>query len=167
MINLLANFPLDTVNTFFIFGVISGVLYYCTSALLSRVSALLSRDGANTLLKGCYKDLSVFFKERKALTINNKLRDLIRAIFMLIVGFFLVLLNFVFTNGTLRIYLIIFFLVGLYSSKIIIGTKIFSVAIDLVFRFFALFLFVLFYPTRFFYRILTKKRMQNYSTPPI
>ena len=167
MINLFTDFPLDTVNVFFIFGAISGALYYSAFAVFSCLSALLSKEGINTLVKGRYKELICLLKTTKTLDNTTKFCDFIRSIFIFLIGVFLVILNYVFVNGIARIYLIIFLLLGVCLLKIIVRSKIYSVAIDLILSFAAFFLFAFFYPTKLIYRILTKKRMQNYSTPPI
>ena len=159
MISLFTDFPLDIVNTFFIFGVISGALYYSTFAVLSCLSALLFRDVINTLVKGRYEDLMCLLKTRKSLNPNTKFCDLVRAIFIFLIGVFLVILNYVFANGIVRIYLIIFTLLGICLPKMIVRSKIYSVAIDLILSFATFFLFALFYPTRLIYRIITKKRI--------
>lgn len=167
MIGLFTDYSLDTVNTFLVSGAILGALYYSALAILSRLSILLSRDGIITLVKCSYKEFNAFVKNKKSLKLNVKLFDLIRAMFIFFIGVFFLLLNYVFVNGTLRIYLIISLTLGIYLSKIISGSKIYLVAIDQVFHFCELLIFVFFYPIKLFYRILTKKRAKNYSTPPI
>ena len=167
MIDLFSDFSLDTVNIFIGLGVVTSTLHYFALEVLSRLSILLSKDGISTLVKGCFKEWSTFLKANRIITLNSKLRDFIRAIFILISGVYLVLLNYIFVNSALRIYLIISILIGLYLSKIMITGKIFSIPIDLLFRFFVLIIFLTFYPIKLIHRIITKKRLQNYSTPPI
>ena len=167
MINLFSDFHLDTVNIFIGLGVVTSALSYSALEVLSRLSILLSKDGINALVEGRYTEWFNFLKVKRKIRLDTKFRDLIRAIFILFPGVFLILLNYVFVNGTLRIYLIISIILGVCFSKIIIASKICSIAIDLFFHFLVLILFVLFSPIRTIYRIMTKKRSQNYSTPPI
>ena len=159
MINLFSDFHLDTVNIFIGLGVVTSALYYSALEVLSRLSILLSKDGINALVEGRYTEWFNFLKVERKIRLDTKFRDLIRAIFILFPG--------VFVNGTLRIYLIISIILGVCFSKIIIASKICSIAIDLFFHFLVLILFVLFFPIKTIYRIMTKKRSQNYSTPPI
>ena len=167
MIDLYTDFSLDTVNTFFVFGAMLGAIYYFILEVLLRLSILFSKNGLSTLIKGRYKEFSTLIKMRGALNLNIKLHDLVHAIFIFISGSFLVLLNYVFVNGTLRIYLIICILGGIYFSKIITKSKIYSIVLNLFFSFSGLILFVLFYPIKLIYRIITKKAVENYSTPLI
>ena len=167
MIDLFSDFSHDTINVFIGLGVVISALYYSVLEVLSRLLILLSKDGISVLLKGRYKELLYFLKVERTKGLNTKFRDSMRAIFILLFGVFLVLLNYVFVNGTLRIYLIISIIWGVCFSKIIIASKVFLIAINLFFHFLVLVLFVLFYPIKLIYRIMTKKRLQNYRTPPI
>lgn len=157
MIDLFTEITSNSVIIFFSFGVVAGILYYTVLGTLFCLSLLLSKKTIQVLIKGNLRELAVFSKAASEIICGTKLCDLIRAFFISIFGSILVFLNFVFVDGILRIYTILFLLLGVTFSKIIANSKMFSIIFGLALYFLETLLFTFFIPIRLTYYILTKK----------
>ena len=157
MIDLFTEIALDSIIIFFAFGTVAGVLYYAVMVALYHLSLLLSKETMRVLVTGRFRDLATLLKPESEANFQIKLCDSIRAFFVLIFGFALIFLNFVFVNGILRIYAILFLFLGIVFSKIIVKSKMFSIIFSLTLYFLETLLFTFFLPIRLTYCILTKK----------
>ena len=157
----------ETIVAFFVFGVISGTLYYTVLTAWFHFSSLLSKEGLRVFFNGRLRELTAVFKSKTTSEFQGRFSDIIRAAFILTLGVFLVFLNYALVDGIPRIYTIISMLSGLYFAGMIIKNKIGSSAFSSLFYLLALYIFVLFYPIKLIYCIITKKRSKNYSIPTI
>ena len=157
MIDLFTEIALDSIIIFFAFGTVAGVLYYAVMVALYHLSLLLSKETMRVLVTGRFRDLATLLKPKSEANFEIKLCDSIRAFFVLIFGFALIFLNFVFLDGILRIYTILFLFLGIVFSKIIAKSKMFSIIFGLTLYFLETLLFTVFLPIRLTYCILTKK----------
>ena len=157
MIDLFTEIALDSIIIFFAFGTVAGVLYYAVMVALYHLSLLLSKETMRVLVTGRFRDLATLLKPESEANFEIELCDSIRAFFVLIFGFALIFLNFVFLDGILRIYTILFLFLGIVFSKIIAKSKMFSIIFGLTLYFLETLLFTVFLPIRLTYCILTKK----------
>ena len=157
----------ETIFAFFVFGIISGTLYYTVLTALSYLSSLLSNEVLHVFLNRRLKELTAVFKSKAASEFQGGFLDVVRATFILILGVSLVFLNYALVDGIPRIYTIISMLSGLYLVGIIIkskqGSSVFSYLLFLL----PFSIFVLSYPIKLVCCIITKKRSKNYSIPTI
>ena len=167
MTPLFAKITFKTIVSFFTVGFICGALYYTFLLCLTCLSTFFSKDVVCSLLKCRYREIRALLKAENTSDFVISSHDVIRAVFILVLGIFLIFVNYALVDGIPRIYTIVSLLFGLCLAKVILKSTPIYLSFRLLFRILLLFLFLLLYPIKLIYRIITKKRTKNYSNPTI
>lgn len=166
MIELFTKITLQTVSIFSLLGIISGIMYYSTLLTRSRLLILLSSKGRQVLFKGKLRDLIMFSKTIK-LKPEIKFCDSICSFFVLTFGVLFVFVNYVFLDGIVRIYTILFWSLGVYLSNKIVKSKLYSFIFISISRIIEILFLALIHLLKLPCCIITKKYLKKYSIPTI
>ena len=158
MIKLITEITTKTLIDFFTFGFIYSFLYFAFSTIVSIFATIFSYRSIMEILKVRIKDFKLFTKQLYNTDTSPQSSDTLRGLFIFVLGIFLMLMNFALNDGIPRMYAIFSTLLGIYFTKLLFDSYLGKRMRYLFYQSIFLIVFVILFPMRLVYRIISQKR---------